>query len=78
LLAHVHSFALAQQAHLTTADETDTIKPINNAMMIGMKHPNIEPNLRCRPERLQGIPTALPIFCLAAVIPNNLFHENPP
>ena len=36
------------------------------------------PSLRCRPDRVNGIPIFLEILALAAEIPKNLFQEKPP
>ena len=38
--------------------------------------PNIFPALRCRPDRVKGIPVLREIFCLSLVKPMARFHEN--
>lgn len=39
--------------------------------------PSIWPTFLCRPERVRGMPIALEIFRLAAVIPSRRFQEKP-
>lgn len=47
--------------------------PINNAK--AMQHPVIRPNLRCRPERVSGIPIWREMRPFAAEMPVARFHE---
>ena len=51
---------------------------INRANRIGMKQPMVEPNLRCLPDLVKGMPIFRLILALAWEIPSNLFQENPP
>lgn len=47
---------------------------INNTV----QQPMAEPAFLCLPDLVSGIPIFLEIRDLAAEIPSNLFHENPP
>lgn len=38
--------------------------------------PSQRPSLRCRPERVSGMPVARENRCFALVIPSARFHEN--
>ena len=51
---------------------------MNRANRIGMKQPMVEPNLRCRPDLVKGMPIFRLILALAWEIPRNLFQEKPP
>jgi len=44
----------------------------------GMRQPMAAPNLRCRPDLVNGMPIFRLIFALAWEIPRSLFQENPP
>jgi hypothetical protein len=50
----------------------------NSAGNMTQPQPTIRPSLRCRPDRVQGMPVARETRCLALVIPTARFHENPP
>jgi len=43
-----------------------------------MKQPMVEPNLRCRPDLVKGMPIFRLILALAWEIPRSLFQEKPP
>jgi len=51
---------------------------MNRANRTGMKQPRVEPNLRCRPDLVKGMPIFRLILALAWEIPSNLFQEKPP
>ncbi len=48
------------------------------AKRMGMKQPMADPNLRCRPDLVRGMPIFRLILALAWEIPKRRFHENPP
>jgi hypothetical protein len=52
-----------------------TIIPISKT---GTKHPSIDPNLRCLPDLVKGMPILRESLDLAAEIPRRRFQENPP
>ena len=43
-----------------------------------MKQPMVEPNLRCLPDLVKGMPIFRLILALAWEIPRSLFQEKPP
>ena len=51
---------------------------MNRANRTGMKQPRVEPNLRCLPDLVKGMPIFRLILALAWEIPRSLFQENPP